>query len=455
MQGIQCTIWDRMERERPPGLKRVEVFLKHLQSWDRPLIQALDAERGHGRDDYPVRAMWQLIAVGLYLRRGRFSELVEELRRNSDLARLLGFRNIGPNHYRTPAPYVVSRFYAKLQQPHLQPLLQKILEESVQALQREVPTLGQHSALDASDVRTHAHAGYVDRKGVVHKATDTEASWSVKTKRWEDGQGKVREEKQSTFGYKLYALVDTEVPAILSIETTTGSQTDQDKPEPMLLAAQAVVGRDAIKTLAMDKGFDSEDNVSTVYARGVMPIVPVREVPDNLQQLPAEDREVTLTPHSNIVYDRYSGEVACYECSGSEPIRHTMLYAGFEADRETHKFRCPLAALQQSCPGATRCSAGSCGTLGRQVRVPMQTDLRRFAPIYPRSHHWHRRYDGRTAVERVNSYLKEVLRLEDHCLRGKDTLALRVQLAAITLNVRTLMSLQAQQETRQRSKPAA
>jgi hypothetical protein len=67
----------------------------------------------------------------------------------------------------------------------------------------------------------------------------------------------------------------------------------------------------------------------------------------------------------------------------------------------------------------------------------METDIRRFAPVYPRSKKWKRHYNGRSSVERVNSYLKEVLRLEDHCLRGLKTISLRVLLAATTLNLRT------------------
>jgi hypothetical protein len=71
----------------------------------------------------------------------------------------------------------------------------------------------------------------------------------------------------------------------------------------------------------------------------------------------------------------------------------------------------------------------------------MEIDYRRFAPVYPRSKRWQRLYNGRSAVERVNSYFKEVLGLERHCLRGKNAIKLRVLLAGITLNIRTLMSL--------------
>ena len=175
----------------------------------------------------------------------------------------------------------------------------------------------------------------------------------------------------------------------------------------------------------------------------------MRDVPENLEKLPREDREERLEPQSNIAYDRYTGEVFCYAKGNGEEIeRRTMTYAGFEAGRDTHKFRCPLgAAAQGGCKAFASCSAGSAGAQGRQVRIPMETDSRRFAPIYPKSHRWRRLYNGRSAVERINSYLKEVLGLERHCLRGKDAIHLRVLLASLTLNIRTLIHLRRARET--------
>ena len=84
----------------------------------------------------------------------------------------------------------------------------------------------------------------------------------------------------------------------------------------------------------------------------------------------------------------------------------------------------------------------------------MEKDYRRFAPVYPRSKRWERLYNGRTAVERVNSYLKEVLRLEQHCLRGKAAISVRVLLASITLNLRTLVALRALKAQKQQAHAA-
>ncbi len=443
---FQGKLWDvfDLDRELAPGLREVRDFLEVLGECDQELISALETERANGRDDYPVRAMWRLMAVQLFLRKGLFSDLLGELRRNKDLARLLRFNEPLPGEFLQPPAHVLSRFHAKLKQEKYQLMIKKIHAKTVYLLRQEDSTIGEHAAGDSTDIRTHGHSVRREGKEEEKPATDPEASWSVKTKRWEDAEGRKREETKSTFGYKAFLWVDVVQPSVLALETTTGSVNDQTMAQPMLEATLENVGKGTLKTCAMDKGFDSSETVREAHGQGVAAIVPVRDVKEELQAQAHEDREVLLKQGGNIVWDRYSGEVACYAPGeAGQTLRREMKYAGFEQDRGTHKFRCPLGAGALSCSAFSTCSAGSSGKQGRQIRVPSKTDTRRFAPIYPRSKHWKRLYNGRSAVERVNSYLKEVLRLEQHSLRGKQAIGLRVLMASVTLNLRTLLAIRA------------
>jgi len=446
----QGTIWGliKADRELAPGLLEVKAFLDVLAECDQEVVHELIAERGHGRDDNPVVAMWQLMAVHLFLRKGRFSDLIAELRRNVDFARLLGFKERLPGIFDLPDSSAVSRMHTKLKGERYQAQIKRIHEKTVDLVRQEDPTIGQHTALDSTDVRTHAHpARHEGDPQKERPSTDPEASWSVKTKRRVDKEGKKQEETKRTFGYKACLNVDVTQPVVLEVQTVTGSTNDQTLSIPVLEGAVRILGRGTMETCAEDKGFDSTENVQEAYQDlGVAVIVPVRDVPENLEQLPREDREVGLEAAGNVVRDKYTGEVACYERTKSgEVIRREMKYAGFEKERAAHKFRCPLETAAATCCSAFgTCAAGPCGNQGRQVRVEMKTDFRRFAPVYPRSKKWKRLYNGRSAVERVNSYFKEVLRLEDHCLRGRKAISLRVLLAATTLNLRTLLAMRAQ-----------
>jgi len=225
-------------------------------------------------------------------------------------------------------------------------------------------------------------------------------------------------------------------PAEIAAEICGSGKGERIRIGASIPAERSAVASAAVATPSIDA------TVSTVHDLDVKPVVPVRDVPKNLDALPPEDRELTLEGASNIVRDKYTGKVACYDCSGSSPVRRETVYAGFDASRECHTFRCPLGAIGQRCEYYDRCHAGSNGESSRQVRVPMAVDPRRFGPIYSHSKHWKRIYRGRTAAERYNSYVKRVLRLDEHCLRGRSAIGLRALMCAITVNIRLLIRVQ-------------
>jgi hypothetical protein len=197
--------------------------------------------------------MWNLIATALYLRNGTFSEVLGELRRNSDLARLLGFVEVGPNQSDLPSDSALSRLHVKLKTDYLEQL-EQVFKRTVEALARADPEFGKHSALDSSDVPSYARPGRTRPKPEEKRAggeevevekiesSDPEASWSIKTKRWEDGEGRKREERKSTFGYKFVAMADVSLPAVSAVDVVTGSASDQKTAVPMMEAAQRKPG---------------------------------------------------------------------------------------------------------------------------------------------------------------------------------------------------------------------
>ena len=129
----------------------------------------------------------------------------------------------------------------------------------------------------------------------------------------------------------------------------------------------------------------------------------------------------------NIVYD-YKGSIYCH-CPASDQ-RKEMAYQGFEKDRNSLKYRCPAAAYGIECQGKQECSGNG---YGRIVRIPLELDRRIFTPIARSSYAWKRLYKGRTAVERVNSRVDNVFGFENHFIRGKAKMTLRMSLALIVM----------------------
>ena len=72
-----------------PDLRRLELALEHLP--DGPVVAALRARRGRGRDDYPVEAMWRALVAGVVFQHASVESLLRELRRNPALLDLCGF----------------------------------------------------------------------------------------------------------------------------------------------------------------------------------------------------------------------------------------------------------------------------------------------------------------------------------------------------------------------------
>ena len=83
-------------------LERLHLVLDVLP--DDPLMQVLETGRGRGRNDYPVRAMWNSIVAGIVFQHGSVESLRRELARNGQLRELCGFFG------RVPSAWAYTRF---------------------------------------------------------------------------------------------------------------------------------------------------------------------------------------------------------------------------------------------------------------------------------------------------------------------------------------------------------
>ncbi|SHJ51590.1 transposase [Desulfofundulus thermosubterraneus] len=70
-------------------LERMLLVFEYLP--DEELMQKLERERGHGRNDYPVRAVWNSILVRVVFQHTSVESLRRELKRNAQLRELCGF----------------------------------------------------------------------------------------------------------------------------------------------------------------------------------------------------------------------------------------------------------------------------------------------------------------------------------------------------------------------------
>ena len=86
----QRELFSWKEIEELGDLERLRLVLDHLP--DEPLMEVLEAERGvRGRDDYPVRAVWNSLLAGIIYGHESVESLRREMGRNTRLVWLCGF----------------------------------------------------------------------------------------------------------------------------------------------------------------------------------------------------------------------------------------------------------------------------------------------------------------------------------------------------------------------------
>ena len=75
--------------ESLPDLERLRLVLDTLP--DQEIVAALEAGRGRGRNDYPVRSMWRALIAGVVFQHASIQSLLRELGRNPALLEICGF----------------------------------------------------------------------------------------------------------------------------------------------------------------------------------------------------------------------------------------------------------------------------------------------------------------------------------------------------------------------------
>ena len=80
--------WDWLEDS--PALRTVQDFIHALP--DAKLLHALRSRRGHGRDDYPITALWGVCVLYPLLRYPTVGATLADLRRNRYLRGLIDIK---------------------------------------------------------------------------------------------------------------------------------------------------------------------------------------------------------------------------------------------------------------------------------------------------------------------------------------------------------------------------
>lgn len=450
--------WDAFE-ESTPELKRFELAKEYLP--DEEIIKALRAIRGNGSNDYPVEAMWNALLAGVVFQHESVASLIRELNRNPALLQACGFDPLpvgGKSLSQiqrdpatgkatvvwstTPVRHVIpdepnfSRFLANvIKLEEAQQLVSGLVDRLRARLMAVLPDYGQHLGYDGKAIASHS-TGHKRADG---DTSDADADWGKHETTGINGQtGKAWTKVKSWFGYGLHLMADTHYELPVAFRITPASHSEQTELKGMIeehFASDELSSR--CRDFSADRGLDSGPIKAMLWDEyQVRPLIDTREMWREEKQWPDYDptQPITRPLHpetaDNIIHTE-KGQVFCVCPVTSE--QRPLAFQGFEADRNTLKYRCPAAAYGFECSGQAACARiGKVkpGDYGRIVRIDLAEYNRRiFVPTPHGSPSWQRGYNRRSALERINSRLDNSFGFEKHYIRGKPKMTTRVGLA--------------------------
>lgn len=395
----QVTLFDYSEIEILGDLERLDLALDGID--DEKLIQKLESKRKNGRDDYPVRVMWNLMIAMIVFCHKTVDSFRRELSRNSQLRSKCGLNDYANKKHLVPPSRVFSGFIKSLSEETKS--IAEIFNVQVEELYEMIPGFGKKLAGDGKYIDSFAKREPKGEQTSTDARTENDAKWSVKEYHYKDKNGKNQVKKEYHFGFKAHIIcdVETELPVAYSV---TAANTDEKKEmikllkNPLLLDTER---RKIAEYLLLDRGYDSMEMIKTVKGAGIIPVVDIR----NCWK---DGEETKQYKDTDIVYN-YKGDVYFVDDAGTQ---HKMKYEGYDKQKKCLRY----------------------SHEGKIQKIYTSYDERVFLPIARDSVKFKRIYKGRTAVERLNGRLDRDYMFEEHCIRGLKKMTLMVGLSMIIMN---------------------
>lgn len=415
----QQTLFVWSEIENLGDLERLRLVLEYMP--DEQLMQILEKERGKGRDDFPVRAMWNSILAGIVFEHKSINSLRRELSRNGQLRFMCGFKS----NKDVPKPYVYSKFFGKLFKK--EEMINDIFNKLVDELEKILPGFGSNLAIDGKAISSLARRENKNKKE--DRRRDLDANWGRKEYKGIHKNGTAWSKVVKWFGYRLHLIVDSDYELPVAFEVTKASNSEVKKAHTMIDDLNEkhpeIIRR--CETLEADRGYDDTKLIVKLWDEyEIKPVIDIR----NMWRDP--DKTLILEDYENVVYD-YKGNVSCV-CMETGTYRQ-MCVGGFEKDRKEH------GTLRKLCPAkqyGIECKYMDDCQVKQGIRIDIDLDRRIFTPIDRASYKWKKKYNKRSSVERVNGRLDESFGFEKHYIRGIKKMKLK---CSISLCVMLAMAL--------------
>jgi hypothetical protein len=178
----QISVFDYQEIEKLGDLERLDLALLGID--DEALMLKLEAKRGNGRDDYPVRVMWNLLIAMMVFEHKKVDSFRRELGRNSQLRKKCGLDDFDKKKHLVPPSRVFSGFIKSLAEEADE--IASIFNVQVEGLYALLPEFGKKLAGDGKYIESFARKDPPKDQKDTDLRTENDARWSVKEYHYED-----------------------------------------------------------------------------------------------------------------------------------------------------------------------------------------------------------------------------------------------------------------------------
>lgn len=424
----QMSLFSWTDLDELGDLDRLRLVIEYLP--DEKLMKTLESQRKNGRNDYPIRAVWNTILAGVVFEHKSTESLRRELKRNAQLRYMCGLEGSS-----VPPAYVYSRFMKKLFDH--EETINLMFESLVAELYETLPDFGRSLAIDSKAIPSFANGKNKNEEKDGRR--DTDADYGVKEYRGKREDGTMWKKITKWFGYKLHLIIDSNYELPVAYSVTKASVPDINEAHHLLddiQENQPYILENA-ESMQADKGYDDTKLYVRLWdSHKIKPVIDIRNM--------WKDGESTrlLGDWENVTYN-VKGNVYCHcPLTGKE---REMANGGFEKDRNTLKKLCPAKQYGIHCEGAAECP------VIQGIRIPLSEDRRIFTPIDRASYKWKREYNKRTAIERVNSRLDVSFGFENHTIRGLKKMKVKTGLALCIMLAMALGRVKENQAEKMRS----
>jgi hypothetical protein len=375
--------WNAIEAKS--DLERFYLVRDNLP--DEQIVMTLERNRGNGRDDFPVRAMWNAVLAGIVFQHESIESLIRELSRNPSLLEACGFdptpitkqpearlerdektgkmkviRSAAQApYYQVPMSWNFSRFLKNvIELEDEQKMISEMVRRLRENLMAELPDFGKHLGYDGKAIDSHS-TGRENRK--TGQTSDPDANWGKHKTTGVDKDGNLWEKINSWFGYGLHLIADTvyEIPVAFSVTAASASEVVELGSLIQNSFEQTPALAERCEDFTADRGLDSGGIKAMLWDDyHIRPVIDIRELWREEKNEPGYDPEKPITralfdERVDTIVHTEKGTLHCI-CPATGEQRD-MAFQGFEANRNTLKYRCPAAAYGYECKGRNECAA--------------------------------------------------------------------------------------------------